>query len=80
MAGGASAIFTKIAEVDNANTAKKSARYEKSEDRMMCTPVQLFKILNKAQYIVHHIRENIILIKQLFLVFYNISSKEGKAQ
>ncbi|EEL87841.1 hypothetical protein bcere0029_22720 [Bacillus cereus AH1272] len=45
IAAGASAIFTKIAEVDKANTPKNKVKYERIGDFKVCPSVMLFIIM-----------------------------------
>lgn len=46
IAAGASANFTKIAEVDRANTPKNKMQYERIGDFTVCPSDRLFIIMN----------------------------------
>ncbi|EEL70896.1 hypothetical protein bcere0026_21730 [Bacillus mycoides] len=46
IAAGASAILTKIAEVDKANTPKNKMKYERIGDFKVCPSDWLFIIMN----------------------------------
>lgn len=47
---GASANFTKIAEVDKANTPKNKMQYERIGDFKVCPSDRMFIIINLIRY------------------------------
>lgn len=50
IAAGASANFTKIAEVDRANTPKNKMQYERIGDFTVCPSDTMFIIINLVRY------------------------------